>query len=75
MYHGNLEPTVSELLGDPIARLVLARDGLHVDAVWDCLHDAKRRLRSVPPLLTQASHRRWRGVADRRRVAAPGAPR
>lgn len=68
MFHGNAEPTITDLLGDPIGRLILARDGLRAEAVWDCIHDAKRRLRSVPPLDPDARL----GRGDRR--AVPTAP-
>lgn len=39
------EPTVEELLSDPIARLLMARDRLRPEVVWECVKDAKRRLR------------------------------
>lgn len=66
MYLGNNEPTVAELLSDPIARLMLARDGVHADMVWDCLHDAKRRLRTVPAIDPVCRRAARRAIADRR---------
>lgn len=72
MFHGNAEPTIAELLGDPIARLILARDGVRVEAVWDCLHDAKRRLRTVPPIDPCFRRRQRVGLADRRCAVALG---
>jgi hypothetical protein len=66
MFHGNVEPTVSELLGDPIGRLIMARDGLRAETVWDFMHDAKRRLRSVPPLAAHSRPGRALGRTERR---------
>jgi hypothetical protein len=39
------EPTVEELLNDPIARLLMARDGLQPEAVWACVTHARRALK------------------------------
>ena len=39
------EPTVKELLNDPIARLLMARDGLQPKAVWACVTHARRALK------------------------------
>lgn len=75
MFRGNMEPTIAELLGDPIARLILARDGLRVEAVWDCLHDAKRRLGTVPPVKPRVRPRRRVALADRRSAVVSGAVR
>lgn len=44
LYCGNEEPTVGELLDDPIASLLRARDRLHIDDVLDAVKDARRRL-------------------------------
>ena len=41
----NAEPTVEELLNDPIAHLVMARDQLQSEQVWAYVNDARRRLR------------------------------
>lgn len=70
MFHGNAEPTVADLLGDPIGRLILARDGLRAEAVWDCMHDAKRRLRSVAPIDTHSRPGLRLGRAERRCLSA-----
>lgn len=44
LYSGNAEPGVEELLDDPIAALLRARDGLHLDEVRYAVERAKRRL-------------------------------
>ena len=44
MYRHNSEPTVEELLNDPIAHLLMARDGLQPDHVWACVTNARQRL-------------------------------
>jgi len=44
MYLRNVEPTVEELLNDPIACLLMARDGLQSEQVWACVNDARRKL-------------------------------
>ena len=38
-----IEPTVEELLNDPIARLLMTRDGLTRDVVRECIRDARRK--------------------------------
>jgi hypothetical protein len=45
MYLRNAEPTVEELLGDPIAHLLMACDRLHSEQVWAYVNDARLRLR------------------------------
>jgi hypothetical protein len=45
MYCDNAEPTVEELLNDPIARLLMARDGLRAEYVWACVSDLRQKLR------------------------------
>jgi hypothetical protein len=45
MYLRNAEPTVEELLDDPIAHLLMARDGLQPEQVWPYVNEATRRLR------------------------------
>ena len=45
MYLRNAEPTVEELLDDPIAHLLMARDRLQPEQVWVCVNDARRKLR------------------------------
>lgn len=44
MYVRNREPSVDEMLSDPVVRLVMARDGLSDEAVRAFISDAKRRL-------------------------------
>ena len=45
MHLRNAEPTVEELLNDPIAYLLMAQDGLQSEQVWACVNDARRKLR------------------------------
>ena len=45
MYIRNAEPTVEELLNDPIAHLLMARDGIEPEQVWAYVKDARRKLR------------------------------
>jgi len=45
MYIRNAEPTVEELLNDPIAHLLMARDGIEPEQVWAHVNDARRKLR------------------------------
>ena len=45
MYLRNAEPSVEELLNDPIAYLLMARDGLLPEQVWAYVNDARRKLR------------------------------
>ena len=40
------EPTVDELLSDPIAWMIMERDGLRPEVVWACVRDARRKLKS-----------------------------
>jgi hypothetical protein len=42
----NAEPTVAELLDDPIARLLMARDGLKSETVWAFVRDAQWKLKA-----------------------------
>lgn len=46
MYRGNEEPTIEELLSDPIASLVMARDKLRPDQIWACIRAARRSWRA-----------------------------
>ena len=39
----NTEPTVEELLADPVARLLMARDGLQPGHVWACVRAARQK--------------------------------
>ena len=56
------EPTIAELLDDPIARLLMASDRLSPETVWECVRDAKRKLKD-----SVAKRRRYRDtcVIDR----------
>jgi hypothetical protein len=45
LYRDNTEPAVEELLADPIAHLLMSRDGLEVEAVWAQIEDARMKLR------------------------------
>ena len=44
MYIRNREPSVDEILSDPVIRLVMERDGLSDAAVRALIADARRRL-------------------------------
>ena len=44
MYLRNVEPTIDELLEDPIAGLLMARDGLRAETVWMCIRTAGQKL-------------------------------
>ncbi|MGO8917610.1 MAG: hypothetical protein ACLQJR_17030 [Stellaceae bacterium] len=46
MYVRNTEPSVEELLGDEITRLVMARDGLSDQIVRALVRDVQRRLQA-----------------------------
>ncbi|SOD92350.1 hypothetical protein [Caenispirillum bisanense] len=43
-YAANEEPSIDELMGDPIMDALLARDGLHRDLVHRCIDEARARL-------------------------------
>jgi len=43
MYRGNEEPTIEELLSDPIASLVMARDKLRPDQIWAFIRAAQQK--------------------------------
>jgi hypothetical protein len=45
MYVRNTEPTVEELLDDPIAHLLMTSDRLQAEQVWAFVNDARRRLK------------------------------
>jgi len=45
MHNAGREPTVAELLDDPIARLLMASDRLSPETVWECVRDARRKLK------------------------------
>lgn len=40
------EPTVEELLSDPIVKLLMVRDRLPPEVVWACVRDARRKLKA-----------------------------
>jgi hypothetical protein len=44
VYLGNREPTLHEILDDPVARLLMASDGLQVEEVLADVDAARRRL-------------------------------
>lgn len=44
MFVRNREPSLDELLSDPVTRLVMARDGFSDEAVRTLLHETRRRL-------------------------------
>ena len=43
-FAANEEPTIAELMGDPIMDALLARDGLHRHLVHRCIAEARARL-------------------------------
>jgi len=45
LYSDNTEPSVQELLDDPIAHLLMTRDGLSMVSVWGHIEDARNSLR------------------------------
>jgi len=45
MHNSGREPTIAELLDDPIARLLMASDRLSRETVWECVGDARRKLK------------------------------
>lgn len=45
LFHGNIEPSIDELLSDPIAQLLRNRDRIEVDDVWLTIEQAKAALR------------------------------
>jgi hypothetical protein len=44
MYVRNREPSLEELLNDPVTRLVMARDGFSDEAVRTLIAEARQRL-------------------------------
>ena len=44
MYLRNREPSLDELLDDPVARAVMARDGLCADTIRALVAETRRRL-------------------------------
>jgi hypothetical protein len=47
VYIGNREPTLLEILNDPVARLLMASDGLQVEEVLAHVDAARRRLAAL----------------------------
>lgn len=45
LFRGNAEPTIHELLTDPIAQLLRQRDGLAIDDVLAAVEQAREALR------------------------------
>lgn len=45
LFHGNIEPSIDELLSDPIAQLLRNRDRIAVDDVLVTVERAKAALR------------------------------
>lgn len=45
LFHGNIEPSIDELLSDPIAQLIRNRDRIEVDDVLVTVERAKVALR------------------------------
>ena len=45
LFRGNAEPTVNELLTDPIAQLLRQRDGIAIDDVLAIVEQAREALR------------------------------
>jgi hypothetical protein len=44
MYFRNREPSLDDLLSDPVTRLVMTRDGFSDEAVRTLLQETRRRL-------------------------------
>ena len=44
MYFRNREPSLDDLLSDPVTRMVMARDGFSDEAVRTLLQETRRRL-------------------------------
>ena len=45
MRAASIEPTITEMLDDPIIGLLMAHDGVKVEELWRLLEDARRRLK------------------------------
>ncbi len=44
-FRGNIEPTIEDLLTDPIAQLLRKRDGIEIDEVLATVEQAREALR------------------------------
>jgi hypothetical protein len=53
-----IEPPLEELLDDPIAHLVMRRDGVELAEVWRWVQEARSRL---APTAAAAAAEKWRG--------------
>ncbi len=42
-----IEPTLAEVMNDPIVHLVMRRDSLTSDEVWSVVNAARRRLKHI----------------------------
>jgi hypothetical protein len=71
MYRHNAEPTVEELLNDPIAHLLMARDRLQPEDVWACVENTRQRLGACETQQAEAVPSR----RDGRRAGARAATR
>jgi len=60
MYPCNSEPSVEELLADPVARLLMARDGLRPEEVRSFVGIAKQKLAAASARQQEATHRQPR---------------
>ncbi len=49
------EPTLDEMLADPIVRMVMARDGVSDETVRGVFEEAAKRLRARPGGVTRAA--------------------
>jgi hypothetical protein len=52
-----IEPLLEELLGDPIAHLVMRRDGVEPADVWRWVHEARARLAHTAAAPAPEKHR------------------
>jgi hypothetical protein len=55
MYIRNREPSLDELLNDPVTRLVMARDGFSDEAVRTLIAEARQRLLARDGAQSQAA--------------------
>lgn len=45
------EPSLSELVSDPIIALIMRTDGVTPQALWNVIRAARQRLDTPPPIL------------------------
>ncbi len=55
LYFGNREPSLDEFFNDPIVRLLLARDGLPLEAARALTERARRQLHQRRPSTGEAN--------------------